>query len=178
LARSCSTLRHRAAPFGRIRAVGAHTLNASPDDLARCSGPETPHDLQAHNCLRVRVLSGVFLPWQFLVDEKVVEFEVTGTVITEHPKILIRSALDGIGLLYVEDDFLTPPIAAGRLVPILREWMPPPTGGFLPYYPSRRQKSGAVADVCRFPAREPQGGWSLGKKRGRSLTPSAKRAAE
>ena len=125
-----------------------HVVVASPDYLARCSGPETPHNLQAHNCLRMRFPNGVFLPWQFLVDNKVIEFEVTGTVITEHPEILIRSALDGIGLLYMEEDNLTPLIASGRLVPVLRDWMPPPTDGFFLYYPSRRQNPAPLEAGC------------------------------
>jgi hypothetical protein len=76
------------------------------------------------------------------VDDKVVDFEMTGTVIREHPETPIRPALDGVGLL----------IAAGRLVPILREWMPLPTDGFLLYYPSHRQNTAplqALVDSLR-----------------------------
>ena len=155
-----------------------HVVVASPDYLSRCSAPETPHNLQAHNCLRLRFPNGVFLPWQFLVDNKVIEFEVTGTVITEHPEILIRSALDGIGLLYMEEDNLTPLIASGRLVPVLRDWMPPPTDGFFLYYPSRRQNPAPLEALVDFLRANLKAGGPWEKSAGGSLTPGAKPTAE
>jgi DNA-binding transcriptional LysR family regulator len=123
---------------------------ASPNYLARHPRPQTPHDLREHNCLRVRFPNGAFLPWQFVVEDKVVEFEVTGTVVTENPEILIRSALDGVGLLYLEEDFLRPLIPAGRLVPVL----------------SRRQNPAPLQASVNFLRANPQGGRPLGQGHG------------
>src|SRR5262249_28278833 len=41
---------------------------ASPDYLARHARPETPQDLEAHNCIRLRFPSGEFLPWRFSIE--------------------------------------------------------------------------------------------------------------
>ena len=134
----------------RITEDVRHVVVASPDYLARHPRPETPHDLHAHNCIRTRFPNGVFLPWQFVVDDKAVEFDVAGTVITYHPELWIRSALDGLGLAYTEEEFLTPLIAAGRLVPVLSEWMPPPSDGFFLYYSSRRQNPAPLQALVDF----------------------------
>ena len=155
-----------------------HVVVASPDYLARYSTPKTPQDLQEHNCLRVRFPNGVFLPWQFLVDDKVVEFEVTGTVITQHPEILIRSALDGVGVLYTEEENVAPLIASGRLVRVLREWMPPPTDGFFLYYPSRRQNPAPLEALVDFLRANLKAGGPWEKSAGGPLTPGAKPTAE
>ena len=112
------------------------------------------------------------------MDNKVIEFEVTGTVITEHPEILIRSALDGIGLLYMEEDNLTPLIASGRLVPVLRDSMPPPTDGFFLYYPSRRQNPAPLEALVDFLRANLKAGGPWEKSAGGSLTPGAKPTAE
>jgi DNA-binding transcriptional LysR family regulator len=123
---------------------------ASPDYLARHPRPQTPHDLQAQNCIRTRFAGGVFHPWMFAVDGKIVEFEVEGTVIANQPEILIRATLDGIGLFYAAEDYIASMIPTGRLVPLLEAWMPPPSDGFYLYYPSRRQNTAALQALIDF----------------------------
>jgi DNA-binding transcriptional LysR family regulator len=123
---------------------------ASPDYLARHPRPETPHDLQAHDCIRVRFAGGIFLPWRFAVESKIVEVDVEGSVIANQTEILIRAGLDGIGLLYIDKNYILPMISAGQLVPLLETWMPPPSDGFFLYYPSRRQNPAALQALIDF----------------------------
>lgn len=123
---------------------------ASPDYLARHPRPETPQDLQAHNCVRTRFPSGALPPWRFAVEGKILEFEVEGSVIANEPELLVRAALDGIGALYMLEDYVAPMISAGRLVPLLETWMPPPSEGFFLYYPSRRQNPASLRALIDF----------------------------
>ena len=112
---------------------------ASPEYLARHQAPRTPKDLQAHNCMRLRFPGGAFLPWQFVVDGEVQEFEVEGSLIATDPNLLVRAAVDAVGVLYSLWDFAAPLIATGQLVPLLEKWMPPPSDGSFLYYSSKRQ---------------------------------------
>jgi DNA-binding transcriptional LysR family regulator len=134
----------------RITKDRPYVVVASPDYLARHPRPQTPHDLQAHNCIRVRFPSGTFSPWFFIVEGKIVEFDVEGSVIANAPEILIRAALDGVGIFYGGEDYVAPMMAAGRLVTLLEAWMPPPSDGFFLYYPSRRQNPAALQALIEF----------------------------
>jgi DNA-binding transcriptional LysR family regulator len=123
---------------------------ASPDYLARHSRPRTPEDLGDHNCIRVRFPSGEFLRWRFAKDGRVVELDVDGSVIVNEAGLAIRAALDGVGILYILEDYVAAMIADGRLVPTLKDWMPPPSDGFFLYYPSRRQNPAALQVLVDF----------------------------
>jgi DNA-binding transcriptional LysR family regulator len=123
---------------------------ASPDYLARHPRPETPQDLQAHDCIRTRIAGGIFLPWRFAVESKIVEVDVEGSVIANQTEILIRAALDGIGLLYMDKNYIMPMISSGQLVPLLETWMPPPSDGFFLYYPGRRQNPASLQALIDF----------------------------
>jgi DNA-binding transcriptional LysR family regulator len=127
-----------------------HVVVASPDYLASYSQPKTPQDLLSHNCIRMRFPSGAFLPWQFVVQDHIVELEVNGSVIVNEPELLVRAALDGIGLLYMVEDYVAPMMSAGRLIPVLENWMPPPIDAFFLYYPSRRQNPAPLQALIDF----------------------------
>src|SRR5258705_2386159 len=116
---------------------------ASPAYLARHTAPEKPQDLRAHNCIRLRFPSGVIFPWAFQKKGKRMEVAVEGSAILDDPVLAMRLAADGIGVLYLLESYLAPYLAAGKLVPILEDWMPPPDAYYL-YYPSRRQNPAAL----------------------------------
>jgi DNA-binding transcriptional LysR family regulator len=123
---------------------------ASPDYLARHPQPKTPKDLGTHNCLRLRFPSGAFLKWQFVVDDELQELDIEGSLIATDPNLLLRAAVDGIGVLYSLWDFAAPSITTGQLVPVLKKWMPPPSDGFFLYYPSRRQNLASLRVLIDF----------------------------
>jgi DNA-binding transcriptional LysR family regulator len=123
---------------------------ASPNYLARHARPETPRDLQAHNCIRLRFPSGAFLPWRFSIEGETLELDVKGSLIANDADLLVRVALKGTGIVYVLRDFAAPFIATGQLVPLLEEWMPPPSDGFFLYYPSRRQNLASMRAFIEF----------------------------
>jgi DNA-binding transcriptional LysR family regulator len=123
---------------------------ASSDYLAQHRPLEKPQDLLLHNCIRTRFPSGAFLPWQFAVKGQILELEVGGSLIVNEPELLVRAALDGVGLLYMVENYVEPMISAGRLVPVLEKWMPPPSDGFFLYYPSRRQNPASLQALIDF----------------------------
>jgi DNA-binding transcriptional LysR family regulator len=127
-----------------------HVVVESPDYLVRHPHPQTPQDLLSHNCIRMRFPSGAFLPWQFAVKGQIVELEVNGSVIVNEPELLVRAAIDGIGLLYMIEDYVAPMICAGKLISVLDKWMPPPADASFLYYPSRQQNPAPLRALIDF----------------------------
>ncbi|HXU58630.1 MAG TPA: LysR substrate-binding domain-containing protein, partial [Verrucomicrobiae bacterium] len=111
---------------------------AAPDYLARHPAPVRPRDLESHDCIRFRFPSGVIVPWQFEKRGKQMEVAVTGRLTVNDPELAIRVAVDGQGVVYTALGYAAAEIEAGRLVPLLEDWIRPAGEVFL-YYPSRRQ---------------------------------------
>jgi DNA-binding transcriptional LysR family regulator len=124
---------------------------ASPDYLARRGSPQTPAELQAHNCIRYRLPGGVFIPWIFVVDDKTVEFDVEGSIVVANdPGLVIDAALQGVGVAYLYEEYVASLVADGRLVSLLDKAVLPVTDGFFLFYPSRRQNSAALRALIDF----------------------------
>ena len=68
---------------------------------------------------------------------------VSGPLIVNDAELLIRAALDGVGLAFLLEDYVAEPIARGALVRVLEDWCPRFDGYFL-YYPSRRHQPPAL----------------------------------
>ena len=122
----------------------------SPEYLARHPAPKTPQDLREHNCIRLRFPSGEFSEWRFIIDGRVQEIEVQGSLVANDADLLVRAAADGAGLAYTLWDRAAPMIASGQLVHLLQEWMLPPIDGFYLYYPSRRQNLASLRALIDF----------------------------
>jgi DNA-binding transcriptional LysR family regulator len=123
---------------------------ASPDYVAKHGRPSVPGDLHAHNCIRFRLPGGGFIPWQFVVDDKLAEFDVGGSVIVNEAELGIRTALAGIGVVYIIEEYVAPMIADGRLVALLDDSVLPRMPGFSLFYPSRRQNPAALQALIEF----------------------------
>jgi DNA-binding transcriptional LysR family regulator len=129
------------------------SLVAAPAYLARHGRPAAPADLQRHDCIRMRFPSGAFQPWRFERAGKSLEVAVTGSLIANEPELALRAAVDGIGLAYTPSDYVVPLVAAGRLVPLLEDWMLRPANLFL-YYPTRRHVPAPLQAFIDFLRRE------------------------
>jgi DNA-binding transcriptional LysR family regulator len=123
---------------------------ASPDYVARRGRPQTPADLRAHNCIRLRLPDGAFIPWQFVAEGTTVEPDVEGSVIVNDPELVVSAAVEGIGVAYIFEDYVAPMLADGRLVRVLEDSALPPAKGFFLYYPSRRQNPAALQALIGF----------------------------
>jgi DNA-binding transcriptional LysR family regulator len=133
---------------------------ASPDYVRRRGRPLEPADLQAHNCIRFRLADGDLIPWRFIADGKTIELEVEGSIVVNDPELLISAALEGVGVIYMIEEYIQPMIADGRLVSLLDDSVLPPLEGFSLFYPSRRQNPAALRALIEFLRKE----WRMGAK--------------
>jgi DNA-binding transcriptional LysR family regulator len=63
---------------------------------------------------------------------------------------LIRAALEGIGVIYLMEEYVAPMIADGRLVALFDDSVLPRMPGFCMFYPSRRQNPAALQALIEF----------------------------
>jgi DNA-binding transcriptional LysR family regulator len=130
----------------------------SPGYFAARDVPKHPRDLQAHECIGYRQMpSGVIYRWEFDEDGRTFEVAPQGRLITNSSALLVRAALDGLGLAQVIAESVSDELKSGRLVRVLAKYCRPFPGFFL-YYPSRAHmplKLRAFLDYLRasFPNR-------------------------
>jgi DNA-binding transcriptional LysR family regulator len=114
--------------------------------------PLSPQDLADHQCINQRWSRlGSLYQWDFEKDGREVRVSVEGQLIFNDEDAILQAALEGFGLAFVMEDYVTAAIADGRLVRVLDDWCPPFAGYHL-YYPSRRQPSAAfklIVDALR-----------------------------
>jgi DNA-binding transcriptional LysR family regulator len=126
----------------------------SPEYFATHPKPTTPHDVLSHRCINLRGGSARPYRWEFERDGDAVEVDVTGPMILDDADLMIRAAIDGLGLTFSFEEYIAPQIANGALIRVLEDWCPPFPGYFL-YYPSRRQQPPALSaliDTLRLEA--------------------------
>src|SRR5207247_1949549 len=82
--------------------------------------------------------------WELEKDGESVEVDVTGPMILDDADLMIRAAVEGLGLTFSFEEYIASQIASGALVRVLEDWCPPFPGYFL-YYPSRRQQPAALS---------------------------------
>jgi DNA-binding transcriptional LysR family regulator len=116
----------------------------APSYFALHPQPKSPRDLPAHRCINFRHGSSGVYHWEFDKGRKSLSVVVTGPLTVDDVDLLIRAALDGIGLAFALEDHVAPHLASRALVRVLEDWCPPFAGYFL-YYPSRRQQPAALS---------------------------------
>jgi DNA-binding transcriptional LysR family regulator len=116
----------------------------SPTYFATHPPPSSPHDLPTHRCINLRGGSAGPYRWEFEKDGESLVVDVNGPLIVDDADLMIRAAVDGLGLTFSFEDYIAPLIDSGALVRVLEDWCPPFAGYFL-YYPSRRQQPAALS---------------------------------
>ncbi len=116
----------------------------SPAYFASHPVPLTPQDLMNHPCINFRQGDDGVYRWEFDKNDQSITVAVRGPLVTEDTELLVRAALDGVGLAFGIEEHMSPYIASGALVRVLEDWSAPFPGYFL-YYPSRRQQPAALA---------------------------------
>jgi DNA-binding transcriptional LysR family regulator len=106
--------------------------------------PKTPHDLLKHRCINFKHGSAGLYRWEFDKGKKSLSVAVNGPLVVDDVELLVRGALDGIGLAFVSDERVESQLESGQLIRVLEDWCQPFPGFFL-YYPSRRQQPAALA---------------------------------
>jgi DNA-binding transcriptional LysR family regulator len=116
----------------------------SPGYFASHPKPRSPHDLLSHRCINFRHGSAGLYRWEFDKGKKSLSVAVTGPLIVDDVEILIRAAIDGVGLAFLSEEQAAPLLATAVLVRVLEDWCQPFPGFFF-YYPSRRQQPAALS---------------------------------
>jgi DNA-binding transcriptional LysR family regulator len=117
---------------------------AAPSYFESHPKPKTPRDLTAHRCLRYRMgSSGPVYRWELEKRGKPVTVSVTGPLTANDVGLMIRAAVDGVGLAYTLEEYVATNVTRGDLMRVLEDWCPPFDGYFL-YYPSRRHQPPAL----------------------------------
>ncbi len=101
----------------------AMMLVASPDYLARRGTPETPDDLDAHDCLRFsfrRSIDG----WPFKIGGRVVQKPVEGRFFGNSGEVVRQMAVAGCGIARHGAFHVAADVKAGRLVEVLADYNP------------------------------------------------------
>lgn len=131
-----------AMPIGpklRMVAVGA------PAYFARRGIPATPHQLDQHACINLRLgSSGGIYVWEFDRDGCEIRVRVEGQLIFNDVDLVVDAAVAGHGIALVMEDRVSKHRADGTLCCVLEDWCEPFDGYYL-YYPSRRQTSPAFS---------------------------------
>lgn len=126
-----------AVPLGGPIAVA---VVGSPAYFKRHPMPRHPSDLVRHDCVRFRFSgSGAIHKWELRVDDRIVEYEIGGSLTISDSLFSVEAALDGIGLAYTFEQLALPHIRAKTLKRVLGDFSPTFPGFYL-YYPSRRQQ--------------------------------------
>lgn len=114
----------------------AMSLCAAPAYLRRRGTPRTPADLAGHDCLSHLAWRGGH-GWQLANGEQV-DWEAR---LSSNDGLALReAAVAGAGLVLQPTALLAAEIAAGRLKPVLRDYLPEPRPMHLIYLPDRRPR--------------------------------------
>ncbi|WP_312736952.1 LysR family transcriptional regulator [Stenotrophomonas sp.] len=114
----------------------AMSLCASPAYLRRHGTPRTPADLAGHDCLSHLAWRGGH-GWQLANGEQV---DWDARLSSNDGYALREAAVAGAGLILQPTALLAADIAAGRLKPLLRDYVPAPRPMHLIYLPDRRPR--------------------------------------
>jgi DNA-binding transcriptional LysR family regulator len=114
----------------------------SPDYFKSYGTPSTPTDLLQHRCIRIRLPNGALFRWRFEKDGEPLLIDVNGPMTLDEASLSRGTVLEGVALGYVMERDVREDIEAGRLISVLREWMPS-SDELCIYYPGRRNPSAA-----------------------------------
>lgn len=102
------------------------TICAAPDYLRRHGTPQTPADLERHNCLAFAYPAGdewssTASHWPLSGPEGQVLVPVSGSLVINTSSGLYRAALAGLGVVMLPDVLVQEDLETGRLVALLKD---------------------------------------------------------
>ena len=81
--------------------------------------------------IRYRLPGGGFIPWLFVEDGKLIEFDIAGSsIVINDPEWVIMPRFRASGSPYLYEEYVGRMIADGRLVSLLDKSVSPVTEGF------------------------------------------------
>lgn len=116
-------------------------LCAAPSYLDRNGIPQTPGDLERHDCLRFRFpTTGKLQAWQFKANEGSNPFRRMSPMTCDNMEALREAAIAGLGIAYMPDFLARDALDAGLLHTVLDAYIAEP-GQFSILWPSNRLAS-------------------------------------
>lgn len=125
---------------------------ASPAYLAARGTPQHPRDLLDHACLRGKFPSGSMPTWDYQRDDEIICVDPSGPLVFRLGGAIdmaVQAAIDGLGIIYLFEEWLRPHTDSGALVPILQPWWQEFSGPYL-YYPGRRHLPSPLKALIDF----------------------------
>ena len=122
---------------------------AAPSYLARCGTPQTPDDLQRHNCLWITSLPAL-RRWPFDTEDGIRVVNVGGNVAANTAETVLQLAIAGVGITRLTDVIVGDAIGRGELVPVLSDWHHAEPVPLFATYPSGRHLSPKVKAMVDF----------------------------
>ncbi|MDW5441456.1 LysR family transcriptional regulator [Polaromonas sp. SM01] len=110
---------------------------AAPDYLKRYGTPQHPTDLAKFACLTLSSDASQTRGWAFLVGGEVVHFKPGGPLDCSDGQVLHDWCMDGCGIAWRSTWEVEAEIAAGKLVPVLKDFDAPPNGIYA-VFPQRK----------------------------------------
>lgn len=109
---------------GRVILRPHRVTVASPSYLARAGRPDSPHDLNAHACIKFRSPRGRLVEWSFVDPQTGAPLRVStsGPVDMDHGERLLDAARGGVGLTQAFDFMVTEALREGSLVEVLEPY--------------------------------------------------------
>jgi DNA-binding transcriptional LysR family regulator len=106
------------------------TVCASPDYIKRRGMPQTPADLQQHDCLSFAYPAGddwqsVEKEWRLSGPDGEVMVAVKGPMLINSSAGLHQAARTGMGIVMLPDALVEDDLQAGRLVTVMKDYQPP-----------------------------------------------------
>ncbi len=110
---------------------------ASPRYIEAHGAPSHPRELVSHRCIGWRRAPDLAPHrWEFEENGHPFDVAVEPQVTTNDLRLMLRTALAGGGITFAPEEVFRPYVEAGRLMPLLGEFLPPFPGFFL-YFPQR-----------------------------------------
>ncbi|HCG7048970.1 TPA: LysR family transcriptional regulator [Vibrio parahaemolyticus] len=130
-----------------------NAIVGSPDYFKRYGKPETPNDLEYHNCLAYRFTSsGTLDHWSLTspdVDKHTVIFEPKGNAVFNDDYSMLQAAIQGVGLIKHIDLWVLKYLEEGKLERVFVDWCKPFPGFYL-YIPSRENMPKKIRVLMDF----------------------------
>ncbi|EIO4081501.1 LysR family transcriptional regulator [Vibrio parahaemolyticus] len=130
-----------------------NAIVGSPDYFKRHGKPETPNDLEYHNCLAYRFTSsGTLDHWSLTspdVDKHTVIFEPKGNAVFNDDYSMLQAAIQGVGLIKHIDLWVLKYLEEGKLERVFVDWCKPFPGFYL-YIPSRENMPKKIRVLMDF----------------------------
>jgi len=108
---------HVARKLGESRRI----ICASPAYLANNGTPQTPDELEQHNCLTTST-SAAFNQWRFHTNKKEDAISVSGNVTSDTVDSLHDLALRGVGIVRLAEFMVGQDIQQGHLISLLEDY--------------------------------------------------------